>query len=562
MDVVEKGITRVLTAAMRPLQTYSVFYRRISLRHRRSIRTLILAGVFLAGFRALILVLLQVRHTSNQPELPLTSSQGRHPDKQPPYAQYDLTQFEPLNITGFMNDGHSGKRPCDDLRRESGLKVQKSWFLQDDMVHIARLLNDHPMVDYSRQDGTLTFEEVVSQTWTRFCGSSVWLQKHQVFLTVTRVIFYTEDRKQWPIVSFLRGQVYDRNWNELRDHTLRWQGRNIVFPILFPISFPYLEGHRFFGPEDPRVLIDEGIEDPEPLIVFNMIYKTDPWTRGMHVFRPFTNISTVLTINGDAERAEAEKNWAPFFLDEAKDPVKGGKGQPNEYLHFIYRFNPLTVLKCKIANGLCDLVYEQEIATYLPGSHDDDHGRMTGGTNLVPLPIKSKLGASLYLGFPRSHVDVGCNGESLYRPALMILSEYKGHFHVEYMSDSIDFGSAAFSEEAFLDPCGEGRILIANSIAKWDRSHGQDTLTLSLSVADATVQVLQLQGLFGVIERLYAEDDSPIDMAHRLQLSVLGRWSDAANHVLGCSIEAATNYSTAFYVSGFYKLQEAIANGY
>jgi hypothetical protein len=219
------------------------------------------------------------------------------------------------------------------------------------------------------------------------------------------------------------------------------------------------------------------------------------------------------------------------------------------------------VLKCKVADGLCDVVYEQDTTSYIVGSHGDADGRMTGGTNLVPLPMKSKLGASLFMGFPRSHVEVGCNGKSVYRPALMILSAYNKNFHLDYMSDSIDFGSAALPEEAFLDPCGEGQILIANSVAKWDRSHERDILTLSFSVADSTVQVLQLHGLLDFIEQMYPEHDSQVAMAHRSQLSLLNKWSDAANHVLGCSIQAAGNYSTAFYISGFYKMQEAIARG-
>lgn len=473
-----------------------------------------------------------------------------------------MTEYEPLNITGFVNDGRPGQRRCDELRRDDKLSVQKSWFLEDDLLHIARLMNGHPMIDYSTQDQSLTFEEMVSQTWTRLSGSSVWLEKHQVFLTVTRVIFYAEGEKSWPIISLLRGQVYNSDWKELKDHTLTWKGRGIVFPTIFPISYPYMEKHRFFGPEDPRVLIEDGIDDPEPVIVFNMIYDTQTWTRAMHVFRPFTDILTILTIKRDAERAEVEKNWAPFFFDDSETIAQAAEKTPSEYLHFIYRFNPLVILKCKLTDGFCDVVYEQDTESYALGSHDDDDGRMTGGTNLVPLLMKSKLGASLFLGFPRSHVEVGCNGKSIYRPALMVLSAHQKSFHIDYVSDSIDFGSAAMSEEAFIDPCHEGQILIANSIAQWDRSHGEDIMTVSFSVGDSTVQVLRVRGLLAFIERLYLAHESPIDLTGQSQVGEFNRWSDAANHVLGCSIEAAANYSTALYVNGFYRMQEAMARGY
>ncbi|EXJ87576.1 hypothetical protein A1O3_04536 [Capronia epimyces CBS 606.96] len=467
-----------------------------------------------------------------------------------PTAPYFETRVENdlqiLPITGFLNDGKAGVRTCDELRYDGQLEVEPSWYLEDDLVEMATSLQDHPMIDYSGQDSSWTFEEKVAHTWARLAGSSVWLEKYQVFLSITRVIFYDKGVKHWPAISFLRGQLYDEEWNELKNYTISWRGADIVFPTVFNVPAPYEVGGGFYGPEDPRIIIEQGVEDAEPIVVFNMLSDLKTMIRAMYIFQPFSNVTTILSITGQKERAPAEKNWAPFFHKEQETTKSGQTKWPSRYIHFIHSFGPLTILKCHVGNGWCDIVYEQQTTEGLAGTHHDDHGRISGGTNLVPMPLKSKSGAHAYVGFPRSHIDVGCKSVAMYRPELLVLTAYGDDFYLNFLSDSIDFGDAAIPPAGLSDPCGEGHILITNSIAKWDHSSRKDEMTISFSVADSTVQILRLHGVYKLLKHLpYLGATLQRDTSQDGEVIWDLRWSAVAKDVIACSVEAAQNYSIA-----------------
>ncbi|KAJ9493886.1 Beta-mannosyltransferase 1 [Exophiala xenobiotica] len=461
-------------------------------------------------------------------------------------AEYEYNDFQYMPLTGLVNDGRAGKRTCDEMKYEGRLRVQESFYLEDDLTDVARALEHHPMIIYPDGDKDLPYEEMVAKRWARLAGSSVWMEKYQVYLAVTRVIFFDKENRAWPIMSFLRGQLYDEDWNELKNHTIHWHGDEITFPTVFTIPAPYIAGGGFYGPEDPRIIIEEDVEDAEPVVVFNMVYELKDVTRAMHIFRPFSNVTTILSITGEGSRPMAEKNWAPFFHNDQENATTGVKKWPSHYIHFVHSFKPLKVLRCHALNGWCDIVYEQKVSEELVSSHDDGHGRMSGGTNLVPIHIPSSPGVHAYVGFPRSHIDVGCKDDAMYRPEMMIMTAHGSDFHLNYMSESIDFGTAALLPEAVSDPCGDGRILIANSVSRWDRSSGQDLMTISFSVADETVQVLRLQGVSRFIEELpFLGSALQHDMSQDGKVIWNLRWSAVGQDVLACSVEAAQNYSIA-----------------
>lgn len=470
-------------------------------------------------------------------------------DPQSPFdtADAELDDYALMPLTGMLNDGKPGRRTCEELKHHGVVRVQQCKYLDDDLVQVAQTLLHHPIIDYSGQNQSLTFEEMVAKTWARLSGSSVWLEKYQAFLSVTRVIFYDKGVKHWPVISFLTGQLYDADWNELKNYTIKWQGDEITFPTVFNVPAPYNVGEGFFGPEDPRIIIEQDVPNAEPIVVFNMINDLKTYTRAMHLYRPFSNVTTILSITGQKERGQAEKNWAPFFHNENEEGTTAVERKwPSHYVHFIYSFGPLTILRCHALNGWCDIVYEQKIAEEFAGSHDDTHGRISGGTNMFPLDVPASPGVHAYVGFPRSHIDAGCKDSALYRPELMIMTAYKSEFHLNYLSESIDFGDAALPPEGLTDPCGEGRILIPNSIARWDRSARTDILTLSFSVADSTVQVLRLKGLSKYIRQLpYFGSALKNDKSEDGEAIWDLRWSAVGKDVISCSVEAATNYSIA-----------------
>ena len=458
--------------------------------------------------------------------------------------------FEPFEVQGFVNTGKSGDMSCDSLRHAGELYAEMHHDVGDDIHAIAESLKDHPMVDYSTQDKELTHEEVVEKTWLRMAQSSVWLQHYGVFLTVTRVAFYTKGVRQWPIISFLRAQIHDRDWKELRDHDIHWQGETIRFPRILDIPVPYVIEGAFYGPEDPRIIV-EGHPEAEPVIVFSMLYDVQNLRRAMYITRPFSNETTMLhTPNGHL--VQTEKNWVPFVY---KEPSTGNAPTgldashndewPMNYLHFIYDLKPLRVLKCCLLDGWCDWVYEQKVPDSHSEHHKDRGGILRGGTNLVALSVQD--GVQTFIGFPKSNVHLGCK-EAFYRPSIFVITAASpNQFHIDYMSDSIEYGDQALIPTAKSDPCGEGRIMMANSIAKWDRSAGKDLMTITYTVDDVTTQTLRIYGIEAFVNSMLNRsrfDPSTSESRAYVDPDLLNQQrSDAGYNVLACSVEAAEDYA-------------------
>ncbi|KAI1619615.1 hypothetical protein EDD37DRAFT_642647 [Exophiala viscosa] len=461
----------------------------------------------------------------------------------------DQCPFQPIHLSGFSNHGVPGNAMCDALRYNQTIGVQQSFYLHDNLTEVVLLTKSHPLVayeveSYAKNSG---HEDIDNETWARLSGSSVWLPEHAVFLSVTRVTFYPGGSLDWPTVSFLRGQVYDADWNHLEDYILDWFGDKIVFPLIFEIPFEWKEnGADPYGPEDPRVVLEDNVRGAEPVIIFNMQSNAPNWFRAMWVYRPFSNFTTVLTIRNE-DRKDVEKNWMPFF-----HRVDAGlsSNSPNEYLHFIYGFVPLRILKCHLLSGYCDWAYQQDITPEVAAGKES-RGQLHGGTNFVSVPfdILQNPGIQLYVGFPRTSLISGCESRT-YRPELMVLSSTgSSQFHIAYTSDALDFGAAILTPAARADPCGEGHILIANSISHWNRSAAQDIMTITFSVMDVTVQVARLEGLGALVQSLpYFEDLLDYNTAqgenHGMEAF---SWKSAKSligaDVVACAVEAASNTS-------------------
>lgn len=238
-----------------------------------------------------------------------------------------------------------------------------------------------------------------------------------------------------------------------------------------------------------------------------------------------------------------EKNWAPFF-HVATNPSADADRLPSQHLHFVYSFKPLRILRCQLLNGRCKWVFKQEVSEQFAVRHGDTHGDMRGGTNFVPVPINTRSGIRMYAGFPRTHIDWGCVPNSTYRPEFVIISSVNSEFQLTYASDAIDFGHAVLDETALQDPCGGGHILIANSISRWDLKDGRDVMTLSLTVAAKSVQIVRLHGLWNLIRRLrHIGEFLKHDVSQGGEALWNFRWSAVGNDVLACSVEAASDAS-------------------
>lgn len=403
--------------------------------------------------------------------------------------------------------------------------IEQSFHIYDDIHAIAAALEDHPRVDYSGQDASLTHEEVITKTWARLAQSSAWLESLQVYLTVTRVIFYDKGVRHWSCISFLRGQIHDSSWQELTNYTIVWHGQVVTFPRMFDIPIPYTKEGAFYGPEDPRIIVEQGVPDAEPIIIFNMMNNVTTMHRSMYIYRPFSDTTQILSIlNTDVH---IEKNWTPFLYrpqTSALDPR-----EPDTHIHFVYYLKPLEILKCELSTGRCEFVYTDRDYKSM---HDDTGGVVFGGTNFHPVHLK---GTQSFVSFPRMHIDRTCK-DGLYRPALVILKVLdENEFRIDFASEPLSFGDAATNYSGIVDPCANGRIMILNSIAQWDQDLAHDTMTVSLSIDDYTTQVMRMQGLRTLVASLSK-------IASRSPHS-----AEANQDVLECSLVAAIDYGALQY---------------
>lgn len=457
--------------------------------------------------------------------------------------------FERLTVPGFHNDGvPRSTAGCDERRHTATLGVLPSLSLQDNLTQAVESLTGYPQLDIALKIQDLPLEDFVAKNWAEMPGSGVWLSEYEVYFVVTRVVYYPSGTLAEPTISFLRGRVFDALWNHLDNYTLDWDEEPITFPRMLEIPVIWNEGGAFIGPEDPRVIIEDGVPGAEPVIIFNMLSEKVDARQAMWVHRPFTNITNPLIIRGEVQRPE-EKNWAPFFHSESSL-----YRQPSRHLNFVYSLQPLQILRCHIRHGLCDWTFKQALPAGMIHDHPEVRGEMRGGTNFIQVH-ESDPDISLWVGFSRTHLEGICGGGggnssnsdpsgSIYRPELVILANSGSEFHIVYASEALDFGTAVLDQAAREAPCTESRILMPNGIVRWDQDR-RDLLQLALSMNDHSTQVLALRGVSQLVQ------SQPYLMEWRRAISPDGepwgqRWSAVGADVVGCTVVAARNASEQY----------------
>lgn len=72
---------------------------------------------------------------------------------------------------------------------------------------------------------------------------------------------------------------------------------SLTLPLVFDIPTKYEGGDgEFYGPKDPRIIIEDNVQGAEPVIIFNMAHECSDWKRAMYTFRPFSRHLNILTI--------------------------------------------------------------------------------------------------------------------------------------------------------------------------------------------------------------------------------------------------------------------------
>lgn len=452
--------------------------------------------------------------------------------------------FERVRVPGFWNDGVLSEDVddvCEGRRRNVTLGVLGSLELDGDLSSaVEGLVQGYPRVADVFESLSMGFGEFVEECWAELAASGGWLPDYGVYLVVSRVVFYPSGDLAVPMVSFLRGRIFDELWNHLDGYTLDWDGEDITFPRIFDVPVDWEVASAFLGPEDPRVVIEDGVPGAEPAIVFNML-STQQGGRTMWMHRPFSNLTTPFAIRGEEPKHD-ERDWAPFFHTDASPHRR-----PGSHLHFVYSLQPLRILRCQLLHGHCDWVYQQDLPDSLvhPQSHPSVQGTMYGGTNFVPVH-QSDPEINLWVGFPRTVLNGACDSNnSTSRPELVVLANSGPEFHIIYASEAIDFGNAVLDQEARESPCGDGQVLIPNGIVRWDQDR-HDMMYLVLSVADRSNMVVPIRGVSQLVRSLpylneWQRGTSPDGSPWGL------RWSAAGADVVACSVMAAKNSSVRGY---------------
>ncbi|KAG0664553.1 hypothetical protein C6P45_000573, partial [Maudiozyma exigua] len=268
------------------------------------------------------------------------SGQSINHDKHNRTTISDDSNMVPKKVTNNIIDINALKKhgrksydslvTCEDLSYNATIEhAVNNPILSDDLMSIRReLLRSNGWLTKEVKDDKdkyKTEEEIVERQWFRFGASSVWLESEQCFLVFSRVIYSRIERKNYPHISLLRAQAYDKDWNEiigkkiaymdidLPDHmdkemqklnvelniedcskystnTAEFETCNVqqaktilknqkkkehilskyyvTYPKIFDFHFD--AGGDWRGPEDPRVILKKTDNTEEPVIVFNM----------------------------------------------------------------------------------------------------------------------------------------------------------------------------------------------------------------------------------------------------------------------------------------------------
>ncbi|CUM66170.1 uncharacterized protein PRCAT00003828001 [Priceomyces carsonii] len=409
---------------------------------------------------------------------------------------------------------------CERLKYESQLELSEQKYLEANFNKVRDAIKENELYDRMLKAATKEFKPSIpsEKQWFRFAGSSVWLSEHKVHFMVSRIMWSPSGIPNKAFASFLYIQLFDEDWNELPEKTLKIPYEKLVteqnvnakgsielkivdrkiayreakFPSFLPITFDFSlrtpDRKYYWGPEDPRILLRRNpLGFDEPLIVFNL-KDVKLIKRTMHMFLPFSSKFSIFKKRNEPY-ANIEKNWTPFF-SSPRDAESKNDGFT--HLNFIYSLEPLEVLKCDIDTAICDFLQKPEKSDF------NYVGPLRGGTQLVQLPSSRFVlngitnafqipeNRRIYVGWARTHLNkCGC-GESMYRPNLIILTEdynpsdKKYSYNIRDVSEYFDFNAIVppwITPE--LDKSGnliekspkqcEGRnVLIPNSIAYWD----------------------------------------------------------------------------------------------
>ncbi|CAK9440351.1 uncharacterized protein LODBEIA_P44510 [Lodderomyces beijingensis] len=488
-------------------------------------------------------------------------AQYEDPSLSPKRARYHAVNFTLFNS---KKDIGLDLDNCKSLQEEKSVYVDRAQDMKSDMHEIlTKVLYDleSEKSEYFNDLKPFILPElklqlmlnVVDRFWYRIAGSSVWLQDFGVHYMISRILYSPKGVRNQPIISLTYAQIYDKDWKEIVGARLivppLKQGdpeadedtdegtilRFMKFPHFVKIPFwhdiDHLDG-RYYGPEDPRlILVKNSRGYDEPLIVYNSFYgvmepfdddedskspKQYDFYRSLFMCWPWQfeedgkYVKTVGLKIENAETLKIQKNWTPFISHIARKETGY-----DTHIRFVNRWANLDVLKCDF-DGNCQFEYRLDEKLSLK----NQIGPLRGGTQLfnlhsiLPEHLKANKEREIYVGFARAHLDnCGC-GSVMYRPNLVIVVRdswnYKPRYMITHVSSSLSLDIPVGGWDILYpeNVCLRSSILIPNGISMWHARfdpHGkilEDYLTLTFSIADNTVQRINIRGLLQVIDQM------------------------------------------------------------
>ncbi|CAG9329253.1 unnamed protein product [Blepharisma stoltei] len=299
--------------------------------------------------------------------------------------------------------------------------------------------------------------------------SAMWIEEKKMFLAVVRINI---NRNK----SFLWASWYDSDWKEVI--TEEFIG-NTAVPGIIPIKIPNLYLLNA-GPEDPRIFRALG---NQVFVLFNMFDYDE--MRKMWIYNFNTAECYPLSIRYHKEQAYfSEKNWTPFIVDD-------------EHLYFIYNYKNFQIIDCTVKGENC---------SWKSGGYERLPEGLRGGS-----PYLQYKNTSYYVNLGYSHIFYvkDTNWCHLYRPCLT-LAQYideEPNFRLIYTSEPIDFSNKLFlkpitkySEMSEVGMCGDGRIMIPLSIARWN--YEEDIADITVSINDTIPLALKVSGLAEIVDEV------------------------------------------------------------
>ncbi|QLL30203.1 hypothetical protein HG536_0A00200 [Torulaspora globosa] len=483
---------------------------------------------------------------------------------------------------------------CPDLAYRS--KIQHSAnkkLLKDDLAALRYELITNPSFLSKEVTGEdeqeMSVPDIIHKKWFQFGSSAVWLESEQCYVVYSRVIYSSVHVRNRPHVSLVRAQAFDKDWNELKDkwipyvdvplgkdmdrvikeiddalgitdcsalksnhaaydacmventkNSLEAKRRResilsryyMKYPTI--LNIPFKTDGDWKGPEDPKVVLRKTDQSEEPVVLYN-IHDDDLDRRIMVAYMPHRKIEPMvkLSVNGREQRG-MEKNWTPFFHHETGESVMS-----RGFIHFIYSFSPLEILKCSLNDGICSLVFD---ADTLKVSDANKFDGIRGGTQYIPLPaILPRVSEDqIWIGFPKQHIEnCGC-GDFYYRPMLGVLVERHGVYSQELMVPALGFNMDVLSWDLQTTECKDTNILSPNSIGYWEvvrqdpqTKKYEDYLTLTVSEADSNTKVITLKGVLNFVLGVYQEKDI------KEKFEIDDQSDSIVGHTLHCLVHSA-----------------------